>query len=129
MNRRACKRIYGELDVRFFYDDAMHTGSITNLSGNGMYIELDICLYYYKSNFNVQLLLLNRTLDMPVKIGRLVEKHGFYYGMGVELVNPSEDYLDFVASLESTLDLNAANTIPARHQQADSLHSDFPGIN
>ena len=129
MNRRAYKRIYGELRARFFYDEAMHTGTITNLSANGMYIELDMCLYYYKSNFTIKLLLLNRTLDIPVKISRLVEKHGFYYGMGVELVNPSEEYLDFAASLESTLNLIAANKIPARLQQSDSLHPDCPGIN
>ena len=129
MNRRAFKRLYGELHARFFYDEAMHTGTITNLSGNGMYIELDKCLYYYKSRFNVQLLLINRSLDIPVKISRLSEKYGFYYSMGVELVNPSEEYLDFVASLESTLDLIAANTIPDRLQQPDSLHPDFPGVN
>ena len=129
MDRRAFKRIDGKLDVRFFYDEAMHTGSITNLSGNGMYIELDKCLCYYKSSFNVQFLLLNRTLDIPVKINRLIEKHGFYYSMCVELVNPSEEYLNFVASLESSLDVIAANTIPERLQQPDSLHPDCPGVN
>ena len=127
MNRRSFKRIYGNFNARFFYDDIMHTGTISNLSGNGMYIEMDMCLYYYKSKFNVQLLLINRTLDIPVKISRLEEKHGFYYTMGVELVNPPEEYLDFVASLGSSLRLVAANKIPDRLQQSESLQPDCPG--
>ena len=112
MNRRAFKRIYGNLNARFFYDDSMYTGTISNLSGNGMYIEMDMCLYYYKSRFNVQLLLINKSLEIPVKISRLVEKHGFYYSMGVELVVPPKEYLEFVASLGSSLNLDAVNAIP-----------------
>ncbi len=110
MERRVFKRIPKNVRVKFFYDETMHTGTITNLSGNGMFIELDMCLYYYKSMFNVQLSLNDRSMDIPVKISRLAEKHGFYYSMGVELVNPPEEYLDILANLESSSHLAASST-------------------
>ncbi len=128
MDRRASKRIYGKLRVRFFYDDTMYTGIISNLSENGMYIELDTCLYFYKSNFNVQLMLTNESLDIPVKISRVADKHGFYYGMGVELLDPPKQYLDFVACLGFSLNSPTTNTIPDRIQQSVFLSPDYRGF-
>jgi hypothetical protein len=103
MDRRTFKRIYVNLHARFFFDDTMYTGTISNLSGNGMYIKMDMGLYYYKQRFNVQLLLINGSLDIPVMLSRFVEADGFYYSMGVELVDPPKQYLDFAASLGSSL--------------------------
>jgi hypothetical protein len=103
MERRTFERFYVKLHVRFFFDDIMYTGTISNLSGNGMYIKMDMGLYYYKQRFNVQLLLGSGSLDIPVMLSRFVEEEGFYYSMGVELVDPPKQYLDFVASLGSSL--------------------------
>ena len=105
MNRRYFKRNYVKLHARFFFEDTMHTCTISNLSANGMYIEMDMCLYYYKSRFNVQLVLINGVLEIPVKVSRFLEAYGFYYGMGVEVLDPPKQYLDVVASLGSPLTL------------------------
>ena len=81
----------------------MYTGTISNLSGNGMYIKMDMGLYYYKPRFIVQFLLKSSALDITVQLSRFVEEDGCYFGMGVELVDPPKQYLDFVASLGSSL--------------------------
>ncbi len=91
------------LHARFLFDEVLYTGTISNLSGTGMYIKMDMGLYYYKPRFNVQLLLNNGLLEIPVKLSRFVEENGCYYVMGVEVVDPPKQYLDFVAGLGSSL--------------------------
>jgi hypothetical protein len=72
------------------------------MSENGMYIKMDRGLYYYKSLFNIHVLLANGTLDVSVKISRFVQADGFYYAMGVELLDPPGGYLDFINNFRSS---------------------------
>ena len=103
MDRRTFRRIYLKLHARFFFDDITHTGNISNLSGNGMYIKMDMGLYYYKPGIIVHYLLKSSALDMTVQLSRFVEEDDCYFDMGVELVDHPKQYLDFVASLGSSL--------------------------
>lgn len=103
MDRRAYERIPANVQIRFFYDDTMYTGTIMNLSKNSMYIKTDIRLYYYKLKFKVLIPLVHGVLEVPVKIGRLVQTEGFYDGMGVQLLDLPKQYLEYVDSLKSAL--------------------------
>ena len=112
MEKRIFKRIYANIHARYFFDDIMYTGTITNLSENGMFIIINTDLYYFKSRFNVELLIVNGSLDIPVMLSRFVETDGFYHSMGVEVVDPPKQYLEFVTSLKSSHNSAYSNYYP-----------------
>ncbi|MEN8264979.1 MAG: PilZ domain-containing protein [Nitrospirota bacterium] len=110
MKKRQLERVPVDVPVSFFYDNALYIGNATNLSNNGMYIESEMCLpfqskfeIYFSSNSKVNLLipLKYEDIEVPVKVKRLIKTDGCYNGMGVELLNQSQDYLDFVESFRS----------------------------
>ncbi len=107
MRKRQFERVSVDVTVSFFYDNALYTGKATNLSNNGMYIESDMCLpfqskfeLFLSTNSKVQLLfpLKYEDIEVPVKVKRLVKADDCYNGMGVELLNHSEEYLDLIKS-------------------------------
>ena len=112
MKKRSFERIPVDILVNFFYDNALYPGTVTNLSKNGMYIETEMCLpfkskfeIFLSSGSKVNLLfpLKDEDVKVPVKVRRLVKTGDDYNGMGVELINLSEDYQIFVNSLGTAL--------------------------
>ncbi len=103
IEKRAYERTSANLHVRFFYDDAMYTGTITNLSKNGLYIETERRLYYFKLIFKVHILLDNEVLEIHVRVKRLAKTNGFYNGIGVELLDTPKKYLEFVDRLKAVV--------------------------
>ena len=108
MKKRKFERVPVNVPVSFFYDNALYTGKATNLSNNGMYIESDMCLpfqsrfeIFFSTNSKVNLLfpLKYEDIEVPVKVKRLIKTDGCYNGMGVELLNDSEEYLDLMKNL------------------------------
>ena len=103
MERRAFNRIPTYLFVKFFCRDSLSYGIVKNLSENGMYIDTGMCLPL-ESNFEILIPTSNEeTLNVLVKFKRLVKTAGFYDGIGVELLNPPDNYLEFVARLRAAL--------------------------
>ena len=110
MKKRKFERVAVNLPVNFFYDNALYTGKVTNLSNSGMYIESDMCLPF-QSRFNVffssgsKLNLLfpmqYEDAEVQVKVKRLTKTDGYYNGMGVELLNYSDEIKDFLRKLRS----------------------------
>lgn len=41
----------------------------------------------------------DQVLEVPVKVRRLVKDDGYFNGMGVELTNASEEYLEFLSGI------------------------------
>ncbi len=99
MEKKACEKIPVNLHVSFLYDNSKHTGIVTNLSNNYMYIKTRMCLYF-KTKFKVLISLDNEMVEVPVKVNRLVKKNGFYDGMGVKLLCRPKKYLKYVGSLK-----------------------------
>jgi hypothetical protein len=100
MEKRSDRRISANERICFSYDDAIHSGTITDLSTSGMYIKTDMPLYYYKLKFDVRIPLANGFLNVPVKIVRLEQTAGYYYGMGVELLDLPEQYLKLIDTIK-----------------------------
>jgi len=71
-----------------------------NISENGMRIETCKCL---PSNTEAKLIVYgnNKVLSVPVKVTRVIKNSGFYDAMGIEVLNPPKDYLEFVQTLKS----------------------------
>lgn len=99
MQRRAFERIPVEYKVRYFCGDIAYIGTVTDLSENGMFIDTTID-FPFDSNFELLLPLNDEVVKVSAIIKRVVKNRGVYEGMGVELVNPPENYLQFVDELK-----------------------------
>ncbi len=99
MERRAFERIHVELKVNFFYGNKFSSGTVTNISENGMCIKTETRL---PCGSKVELFILSKeeVLSVPVRVNRLriVMIGNFYDILGVEILNPTKKYLEFVNS-------------------------------
>ncbi|MBI4847365.1 MAG: PilZ domain-containing protein [Nitrospirae bacterium] len=94
--RRAFERIIAKLEVRFFYGKMFYPGVVTDLSENGMFIRsritppvesvLPVIIRQEKGLL---------TVLARVKWTRKPFDHDNPGGMGVEIMNPSQDYFEF----------------------------------
>jgi hypothetical protein len=86
------------MDVKCFWGDKEHSGTVTNLSENGMFINTEGICFPEDSQFEVRISLKEEDFDLPVKLSRSVKIDG-HCGMGVEILYPSGKYNDFVENL------------------------------
>ena len=100
MGKRVFERIPVNIESDIFYSNTIHAGMIANISKKGMYIKTEICPPF-KSKLEVLIPFKDETLKVPVRVKRLVKSDDIYNGMGVELLNLPQNYLEFVDSLKS----------------------------
>jgi hypothetical protein len=98
MKKRDFERMTTTLRVNFSLNNEVNSGTITNLSNNGMFISTNMCLPL-KSNFSIFIPLDDGVLDLPAKVRRLTKKDNDYDGMGVELLSPETRYLELLNSI------------------------------
>ena len=99
MEKRTFERIRVNLEIGFCCCSKVHEGTITNLSENGMFI----CTRKYlasDSKFVIVMRAEDNLLKILVRVKRLTIRNSQYDGMGVELVNPNDDYLKYVSKLK-----------------------------
>ena len=102
MGKRAHERINTIVAARFFCDNLYYSfcyGTIKNISENGMRIETSKCLPF---GAKTELLIYDKAevLHVHVRVRRII-KESIYDAMGIEILNPSQDYLEFVEGLKS----------------------------
>jgi hypothetical protein len=97
--RRASWRIPIRLNVELNCQGKVSSGTVTNLSENGMFINTRELDYTEGSQFDISILLKDKTLTVPAKLVRTEKISGSSEGIGVELQNPPQNYLDFVENL------------------------------
>jgi hypothetical protein len=104
--KRAHKRKTVNIHANIVYDDEMYSGTITNLSKKGAYIEtgrrfpfkLKYKIFFHLNpKFTIFIHSNSSSLKVLVKTKRLdkVERH--YHGIGVEVLNPTEDYYKLIS--------------------------------
>lgn len=100
MERRAFERIDTNLKAVIFLGDNICHGTISNISEKGMYINANISL---PLQLKCEVLLHSGgdILKLPVNIRRVAKSKGLYKGIGVELLNSPDSYLDLVNTLKS----------------------------
>ncbi len=98
MQKRAFERIPVDFKIRYFCGDIACNGTITNLSENGMFIDTTID-FPFDANFELLLPISDMVIKISAIIKRVVKNKGVYQGMGVELVNPPYNYLQFLNEL------------------------------
>ena len=98
--RRTCERIQTNIDARFFYGNLFYSGSVSNMSDSGMFINTKRFLPI-DSMFVVIIRLENELLKVIAKVKRLTSTSDTGDGMGVVLLSPSRSYLELVSSMKT----------------------------
>lgn len=101
MQERVFERIPSNVQVKFYYGYSVYFGTITNCSESGIFVRTNKIFFplHLHSRFELFVLFNNKVLKVPVKVGRIEKVDGIYYGMGVELLDITENYLEFLCSV------------------------------
>lgn len=97
---RAYERIPSNIRIKFFSGVDEYYGTVTNLSEKGMFIKTRV-------SFPLQprLKILVPVKSEVMKISAITKSFGnsgqIYDGIGVELVSPPQNYLEYIGSLRS----------------------------
>ncbi len=95
------KRITANIDARFFYGNMFYSGTVLNLSEKGMFINTRRCLPF-EPMFVVIIRIENELLNVIAKVKRITKLNTDCDGMGVELLSPSNGYLELIKRLKIT---------------------------
>ena len=101
MQRRAFERVSSSIEVKFFCSGTDYNGIITNLSENGMFISTRKMCFPFDSQFEIHLPLKNEVMNVAVRVSRITKSADIFDGIGVELINPSREYLEFIKKLRA----------------------------
>ncbi len=88
------------LKVNFSISNEINSGTLTNLSKNGMFIKAKNC-FPPKTKIDILIPSDKGVVSVPVKVRRLWKVNNDYDGMGVELMNPSNQYYEFLNNMRS----------------------------
>ncbi|MBI5408568.1 MAG: PilZ domain-containing protein [Nitrospirae bacterium] len=107
MEKRAVERIPANLSARFFYGNMFYTGTILNLSEKGMFISTRRCLPC-ESMFVIIIRSESKLMQVVARVKRLAKDNGHYGGMGVELLNATVEYSEFIGGLKENKSFQAS---------------------
>ena len=99
MEKRAFQRTTSNMSVTFcccitdFY-----SGTLTNISEKGMFISTPIC-FPLGSRLNMLINSNIETLNIPVRVRWMRKSTDMYDGIGVEVLELTNNYLEFVRSI------------------------------
>lgn len=100
MEKRVFDRADAELPVKYYCDRMFYSGTVINLSENGMFISttnflpcLDI--------IEVLIPLEDEVSMCYARIRRIVKINDYKFNIGIELLNPPSNYLMYVSRLKS----------------------------
>ncbi len=110
MERRAHERFPDNLQARLFFGNMIYSGKVTNLSKKGMFVSTNV-RFPVNTEFMMVVLLNNRTLKLPIKVRRSVKRESAYNsrtdcGIGVELLDAPQNYLDYVGTRKSSMQVS-----------------------
>ena len=99
IQRRAFDRVPVNIKVRFYCCDTDYSGTVTNLSENGMFIRMNRMLFPFDSRLDIIIPIENKLMRVPVRVIRMTKSKNFFDGIGVEVLNTPCKYLELVESL------------------------------
>jgi hypothetical protein len=99
MERRSYLRISTKIDARFFYGNLFYSGTVSNMSQKGMFINTKRLLPS-GSIFVVLIRAENQLLKVIARVKRNIRDNNGSDGMGVELLSPSAMYAGLVNELQ-----------------------------
>lgn len=102
MEKRNCARTCVRINITFRCCNKEHSGTITNLSRGGMFINTDEMCFPFDSQLDVYIPSHNGNLHVPVHLSRLTMSPDYHDGIAVEMTDPPRHYLDFLNNIESS---------------------------
>ena len=98
MKKRSVERIPSNLDAEFIWSERVNSGSLADISENGMLINTSTCPPM-RAKFEVSIPVGDEILKVPVKVRRVTKKDNVYDSVGLEVLNPPRKYLEFISEL------------------------------
>lgn len=102
MNKRASERVLSNIKVKFSCCHIDYDGVVTNISESGMFISTGGMNFPFESKLEILMSTGHRVLKIPVEVTRMIKSADLYDCIGVRLINPSQDYMEFVSNLHSS---------------------------
>ena len=103
MHRRGFERVPADIKIRFYSCNTDYSGTIKNISENGMFISTDKMLFPFDSTIEIIIPFNEKLLKVPVKVIRMTRSDDVFDGIGVKLLDNNHDYLEFVSNLKSVV--------------------------
>ncbi len=97
---REFERIPVNIQVKYFNGITEHFGTVTNLTEKGMFIRTRIS-FPMKPQIRIIIPLEKNILRVSAWIRSFGRSSNSYKGLGVEILDPPQNYLDFVGGLRS----------------------------
>jgi hypothetical protein len=97
LEKRTFERIPAAIDFHCFNISSF--GTITNLSANGMFIRSQKMSFPFSAYFEICIPVKEDELRVCARVNRITKTNGYYDGIAVELVNPSQKYFEFISKL------------------------------
>ena len=102
MKRRVVERVPASINVRLLNSETESSGTVKNLSEKGMFISTELG-FPLAPQLKILFFLEKDVLHLPGNVRSLNKSGEIYNGIGVELINPPQDYIEFVSSLRTAL--------------------------
>ena len=103
MGIRTVDRIPVLIDVKINYDKSVYIGTLLNISESGMFIRTNKMPSPLQSQIEISILLNEEVIRVSGKLVREENIRGYYNGIGVEVLNPPQNYMDFIDNLLTVL--------------------------
>ena len=103
MDKRAFDRIPANIEVTFHCNNMDYTGTISDISENGMFISTNDMCSPFDSQFEVVIPFKDDEINVPVNLNRIILSPDSHDGIGVELSDLSPDYVEMVKSIKSSV--------------------------
>ena len=102
MEKRAFHRVTNNISVTFCCCiTEYYSGILTNISEKGMFISTPIC-FPLDSRLNILIHTNKEMLNIPVRVRWIRKSTDIYDGIGVEVLELTNNYLEFVRSINLT---------------------------
>ncbi len=96
MEKRKYKRMPSNIRVRFSCLQTDYSGTVTNISENGMFIKAGKMSFPFDSCIEVLIHLKNQVFKVPVEVRRMSKSSDHYDGLGVKLISTPQEFIDLV---------------------------------
>jgi predicted mannosyl-3-phosphoglycerate phosphatase (HAD superfamily) len=101
MEKRAFERIPSNIEVTFLCNNLDYTGTIMNISENGMLINTEEMCSPFDSHFKVHIPFKDQVISVSVNLNRIILSPDSHDGIGVELSEAAPEFVELVKGLKA----------------------------
>jgi hypothetical protein len=102
MEKRAFERMPLKTQVKFFSGKTEYTGTMMNFSEKGMYISAEVN-FPLKTQLQILIPVKEEIMKVFAEVRNFTKSGHVYNGIGIELINPPQSYIEFINSLRFEL--------------------------